>query len=177
MIIAHNLKEIPPLDGPIALTIGTFDGVHAGHRFLFQEMKKRGKAAVITFSNHPSEVLLHAAPTTLCSLEERLKRMEEAGIDLAIVIPFTRKLSREPYDIFLKKIKQRLPFSFLILGKGSAFGKGNLGNEDRITILQDDLDFKAIYLQKQTHEDSPISSQRIRDLLAQGEEQKAKTLL
>lgn len=177
MITIHSLKEIPPLALPIALTIGTFDGMHEGHRFLFKELKKRGTAVALTFSNHPSEVLSGTAPTLLCPLDERLKRMEATGLDLAIVLSFTHELSREPYDVFLRKVKDLLPFSFLILGKGAAFGKGNLGNEARIKTLQNDLDFQALYLNKQTRENQPISSQRIRNLIADGEQQKAKSLL
>ncbi len=63
MIIVEKLEDIPPLSGPIALTIGSYDGIHLGHQHLFQQLKKYGTAAVLTFSNHPAEVLPpHSAP-------------------------------------------------------------------------------------------------------------------
>jgi riboflavin kinase/FMN adenylyltransferase len=171
----YKLEDSPTLPPPIALTIGVFDGVHAGHRFLLQEMKKRGTTTVLTFSNHPFETLHGKSISFLCPLEERLERLETAGVDLAIVLNFTKEFADQPYDTFLKNVQKHLPFSFLVLGEGASFGKGNFGTESRIRKL--DLGFEAIYLKKQTHEGAPISSKRIRDLLAQGEEQKALNLL
>lgn len=168
MKIVYNLEEIPPFSSPIALTIGVFDGVHAGHRFLLEEMKKKGSVAVLTFSNHPSEVLRGKQVPSLCPLDERLERLRVAGVDLAIVLPFTLDLASESYDTFLKNVQKHLPFSFLVLGEGASFGKGNLGTQK--TICKLDLGFEAIYLKKCTHEGAPISSQRIRDLLVQGKE-------
>ena len=55
--VEKSSKDIPSLSDPIALTIGFFDGVHLGHQHLFQQLKKHGTAAVLTFSNHPAEVL------------------------------------------------------------------------------------------------------------------------
>lgn len=177
MTIIHNLEDIPPLPSPIAITIGTFDGVHLGHQFILQELKKYGTRVVLTFSNHPAEVLHNSKPLSLCSLEEKLKLLESCGVDCIIVIPFTRELAHQPYDLFLKNLKKNLPFTTLVLGKGSAFGHKNAGDETHIKALETELGFQAIYLEKFIYNGSPVSSKRIRELLAAGDRHKASVLL
>jgi len=176
MIIANSLSEIPPLSGEIALTIGFFDGVHSGHRFLFSELKKLGKAAVLTFSNHPAEVLKGKSPALLTTLEERLGLFEKCGIDLAIILPFTAELAAKTYDVFLRELKKQLPFTFLILGSGDAFGRGRQGNEENLKLLEEKLHFKAVFLPKLGKDGSPVSSGRIRRLLASGETELIRSL-
>ena len=105
MIIHNSLDNIPALPEPIALTIGTFDGVHLGHQHLFAELKKHGAPVVVTFSNHPSEILRpFDVPAPILTLNEKLELFAQFGIAMAIVIPFTHALSQIPYDEFLKKL-------------------------------------------------------------------------
>ena len=177
MIIVHNISTIPHLPGPIALTIGTFDGVHLGHQYIFKAMKKHGTRVVFTFSNHPSEILCHHKPHPLCSLEEKLTYFEKIGIDCTIMIPFTETFAHQPYDLFLKNLKKHLPFSTLVLGKGAAFGYKNRGDETHVKSLESQLSFQAIYLEKQSFNGEAISSKRIRELSRLGEYQQASTLL
>lgn len=177
MILISSLDQIPSLPQPIALTIGTFDGVHRGHQYLLSELKRHGTTVVFTFSNHPAEVLSSKNPPSLSTLEEKLHFFQECGVDCVIVVPFTRTFADQPYDIFLTDLKKRLPFSTLILGKGDGFGKGNAGNETRVKKLEKILNFKAIYLEKLSLEGITVSSTLIRELLQNGEIEKASLLL
>ena len=166
MQIFKQLEEIPPLSPPIALTIGTYDGVHLGHQHLFQELKKRGTSVVLTFSNHPAEVLRpHAAPTLIDTTDQKLRRLEKCGVDIAIVLPFTPELANLAYDAFLKKIRLHLPFTHLVHGEGSAFGKGAEGHEQNIRTLASELGFEAIYLPKLTLDGEAVTTTRIRQLI------------
>jgi riboflavin kinase / FMN adenylyltransferase len=158
MIIHESLDNIPDLEKPIALTIGAFDGVHLGHQHLFKELKKHGLPVVVTFSNHPAEVLHPSdVPTPILTLSEKLQLFEEFGIALAIVIPFTRELSQIPYDQFLKKLK----FSTLVGGEDIRIGARGEGN--RTTLAN--LGFNTIFLPKFTLDGITVSSRLIRELI------------
>ncbi len=169
MITCYSLDNIPSLPQPISFTLGTFDTVHIGHQHLFSELKKRGTAVVLTFSNHPSEILSKNPTTPLLTLSQKLNLFEHYGIDLAIVLPFTQELASIPYDAFLQKIS----FSTLILGEGATFGYRGEGNETNVRKL--DLD--VIYLPKLLIDDEPVSSSRIRTLIQNGELDQAQKLL
>lgn len=177
MITVNSLADIPSLPQPIALAIGTFDGVHSGHQYLFQELKKHGTAVVLTFSNHPAEVIHSTHVTPLCTLEERLKLFEACGIDLAIVVPFTAELAKTPYDTFLKQLHRRLPFSTLVRGKGSVLGYKAQGTEEKIKELAHEMNFKALYLPVFLMEGEAVSSRKIRELLKTGNVKHAHRLL
>lgn len=178
MIIVNQLQDIPPLPAPIALTIGTYDGVHLGHQYLFQELKKYGTAAVLTFSNHPAEILHpHTAPHLIDTLDQKIRRLENNGIDLAVILPFTLELSSLSYDTFLKQVREYLPFTHLILGEGAVIGHQAQGTEKNIQALAKELNFEAIYLPKFTHDGEVVSSRKIRQLIETGNFEQAFNLL
>jgi riboflavin kinase/FMN adenylyltransferase len=178
MIIVERLEDIPPISGPIALTIGSYDGVHLGHQHLFQQLKKHGTAVVLTFSNHPAEVLRpYAAPPLIDTLDQKISRLEKNGIDLTLILPFTPELSSLSYDTFLKQVHQYLPFTHLILGEGSALGHQARGTQENIQVLAKELNFEAIYLPKFLFEEEPVSSKKIRELIETGNFEQAFRLL
>ncbi|MBP7074961.1 MAG: FAD synthetase family protein [Rhabdochlamydiaceae bacterium] len=145
MIIATSLDNIPTLPLPIALTIGSFDGVHLGHQHLFQELKKHGTPVVFTFSNHPSEILRPTdVPAPILTLQEKLELFEQFGIALTIVVPFTQDLSQIPYDQFLKDLREKLPFSTLVGGEDIRIGAHGAGNSKTLSSLG----FKTVFLPK-----------------------------
>jgi riboflavin kinase / FMN adenylyltransferase len=177
-MIVNSLEEIPPFDGPIALTIGMFDGVHLGHQHLLQELKKRGKAAVLTFSHHPADTLRPGtAPPLLCTLEKKLNLLQKHGADLIIALPFTSSLATLSYDTFLKQIRRHLPFTTLVRGQGDAFGHNQEGTEENVRRLAQELNFEAVYLPKFMYDGEAVSSKKIRTLIEQGDFQKAFHLL
>jgi riboflavin kinase/FMN adenylyltransferase len=178
MITVEKLKDIPPISGPVALTIGSFDGVHLGHQHLFQQLKKYGTAAVLTFSNHPAEVLRpQSTPPLIDTLEQKIRRLETSGIDLTLILPFTQELSSLSYDTFLKQVHEHLPFTHLILGEGSALGHQAQGTEAHIKALAKELNFEAIYLPKFLLDGEPVSSKKIRELINSGNFEQAFRLL
>lgn len=170
MKIIRSIEKLP-----YALTIGNFDGVHRGHQQLISALKKTGlRTAVLTFSNHPSEVLKSANSVPLLSTpEHKLRLLEQAGVDLVIALPFTKELAAETYDHFLKNLKEHLCFTQLILGKGSALGHRQLGTQDKVEALGKTLGFKAEYIDKFLE----ISSGAVRKALQQGDLETVHLLL
>ncbi len=162
MRIVRSLDKLP-----YALTIGNFDGFHRGHQYLISALKKTGlPTAVLTFSNHPSEILKSESPAPLlCTPEHKLRLLEQAGVDLVIFLPFTKELAAESYDHFLKNLKEHLCFTHLILGKGSALGNRQLGVQDKVEALGKTLSFDAEYIDKFLE----VSSGAIRKALLAGD--------
>jgi riboflavin kinase / FMN adenylyltransferase len=183
MKIVRALDDIPQLPKPIALTIGTFDGVHLGHQYLLQKVKdlatSEGTSAILTFAQHPYEVLTQGMKIpVLTSIEEKTSLFEECGIDLLILLDFTPEFADDTYDVFIKKLRSSLPFSHLVLGKEASLGKNKGGNEDTLTELGEKLSYTCHFIEKiETDENTNISSKRIRSLIQMGKFSEASKLL
>src|SRR5438034_236756 len=93
-----GLDDVPAGGGPSVAAVGVFDGVHLGHRATLARMvdaarARDARAVVVTFDPHPASVVRpDAVPLLLCSLDERLDRLEQAGVDATLVLPFTADL-------------------------------------------------------------------------------------
>lgn len=173
MLVIDDLQKIPTLPLPISLSIGNFDGVHRGHQKLIAQLRERagprGTTCILTFSNHPSTVLTGKPPAApICSYQEKIELLEKAGVDVLISLTFSLELAKKSFDLFLKEIKEWLPFSFLILGKGAAFGRGKEGDEAHVKAIEKELGFQAEYLPKEEFEGRKISSGWIREEIAKG---------
>jgi riboflavin kinase/FMN adenylyltransferase len=178
MIVVDEISKIPPLPLPCGLTIGSFDGVHIGHQAILQRLKQHGTSAVLTFRNHPSHVLTQKTPTPpLYTLEQKLSLLEEAGVDLVILLSFTPALAEQSFDQFLNTLRATYPFTYLVLGKGASFGKNRQGDEAHVRALGQQLGFTVEYLEKTTFQGSAVSSGRIRTALEHGDLTLASHLL
>ena len=111
MDVWHGLTEVPADSGCHAVAIGTFDGVHRGHRVVIgaaleaRTVGDRGRgirAAVLTFDPHPLVVLRpDVAPPAISTLERRLAILDRLGVDAVLVVPFTRELSAQSPEAFV----------------------------------------------------------------------------
>ncbi|MEM7174443.1 MAG: FAD synthetase family protein [Chlamydiota bacterium] len=168
-------------DAPIACAMGVYDGVHLGHQAIIKELHKkaqlRGKKCVVTFSPHPAEILTCKPTSLIVSLAHRLHLLELYGIDYVLVLPFTPLLAAQPYDEFLHTLRKKIPFSWLIFGEGSSFGKDRLGTEPKVRLLSQALGFDVIYLKKETHHKEVIASGAIRKAIRACELKKIKKML
>ena len=124
------IKDIEKLNLPmLTATIGFFDGVHVGHRFLIEELKREARlrnlpSAVITFPEHPRAVL-HAdyQPKLLNSLAEKMAQLATTGVDYCILLPFTEALSKLSAQQFIQTIlREQLQVSSLLIGYDHRFG-------------------------------------------------------
>ncbi len=100
MDVFRNLGEIPPRLGPTVVSIGNFDGVHVGHRFILDRVKRSAEArslgsVAVTFDPHPLRFLRpETCPRLITPLETRLELLADTGVDAVLVLPFTAELSR-----------------------------------------------------------------------------------
>ena len=119
--------------GPAVVTIGTFDGVHTGHRALLaraaDEARRRGvRLVAITFSPRPDTVVSkRPALPDICELEERVRRLRRSGADAVIVVPFTRELMSISAAEFVEHLTDDLGMVALCVGAEFALGRGREG--------------------------------------------------
>lgn len=167
---------------PIVLTIGTFDGVHRGHSMLLRRVQEiadgKSQTMVITFSNHPSEVLRPLSPVPLlCTVSHRLKLIEETGINQLILTPFTNYLAQHSAASFVERLRQFIPFTHLVLGHDATLGRDRQGNRHVMKNLGQDWGFKVHYMEEYRFEGQPVSSSQIREQLQLGNLERVEVLL
>ena len=121
--------------GPTALTIGNFDGVHAGHREILRRVvalaRERGwKPSVLTFDPHPARIVApDRAPRLLTTPEERARLMREEGIEQVLILPFTRELAGFSPERFVREIVvERLEARAVLVGDNFRFGHEHAGD-------------------------------------------------
>ena len=112
MRVVGGLDAIEAASSPAFVVVGVFDGLHRGHAYLLEhlvaEAGRRGaRPVVITFDHHPDEVLTGSAPPILCDPDERIERLEAAGVDTTVIVHFDRALRETPYDAFVARIAAR----------------------------------------------------------------------
>lgn len=173
----------PDSPGAAWITIGIFDGVHRGHQAILRQLKKGAQSAgspavVITFDPHPSEVLRNLnEPYYLCSLEERKNLIKKIGIDQIFVLPFTLEFSRQTARQFIVSLRKDVQFSTILVSHDFHFGAGREGNITTLQTLGDELNFRVETFPPQTIGNKVISSSAIRQLLHQGQVDRAAQLL
>jgi riboflavin kinase/FMN adenylyltransferase len=154
---------------PRAVAIGTFDGVHRGHRAAIEATRAAGlRSTVITFDPHPRLVLGYDVQL-LTTLARRLELLEEAGPDDILVLEFTAALSRLEPEEFVAEILRPLGTEVVVAAPSFRFGRGRTG--DAALLRRLGLDVEEVPLV------AGVSSSRIRELLAGGEMGEAAVLL
>ena len=161
--------------------MGSFDGVHGGHRVLLERVKQRahsigGESVVLTFHPHPRYVLGTADGMKLLStLDEKIWLLEQMGIDNMIVIPFTTEFSRTSPEDFLQQSIAPLGIKWLIVGYNHRFGYRKQGDYSFLEGREDSLNIEMV--EQQQISASKVSSTVIRGVVGAGEMSMAKQLL
>ena len=173
----------PSADGS-AVTIGTFDGVHLGHRALIartiSEAEQRDiSSVVVTWDRHPLMTLRpEAAPRLLSTPERKLELLESTGIDHVAVLPFTEELSHLSPEAFVDQvIVKGLNARALFVGEGWRFGHKRAGDMDLLQKLGGENGFEASPIDLAGEDGDTISSSRIREAVAAGHMNVARRLL
>lgn len=182
MKIIDVLEESKDPRQPLVLTIGNFDGMHRGHTALLKKMKElageEGQTVVITFRNHPSEILRPEQPIKrLITLDHRLQLLHDFPIDHTLLITFTQYLAQHSASFFIENIRQSIPFSYLVLGHDATLGRDKQGDRGTMHELGDLWGFTTFYIDEHRYEGKPISSSKIRETLQQGDLTEVETLL
>jgi riboflavin kinase/FMN adenylyltransferase len=159
-------KSIRQYLHPCNLTIGIFDGIHIGHQLIFQKLKeKKEKVVVITFTNHPLEVLYSSKLNLIYSLDQKLELLKSYDIDVVVLLEFTKSFANLNYLDFLKLLKKNFLFRYLIVGEDFKLGKDRLGNKNKLKKLENTFQFKIELIKKIKYQNKTVSSSWIRSLI------------
>ena len=166
------------------VTIGVFDGVHRAHQRLIRAAvrmarRRRGTSVALTFDPDPQAVLHPAsAPPALMPLDERVAYLRELGVDLVWVIPFTPRFARLTAAQFIRRILvARVRAEAVLVGEAFAFGRNRRGDMEVLRSLGPRCGIRVVSVRQITHGGEPISSSRIRRLIAEGRLGLARRLL
>jgi riboflavin kinase / FMN adenylyltransferase len=175
-MIYRSLAETPANFGPCAITIGNFDGVHAGHRKILRRVaalaREEGwKGAALTFDPHPSKLLApERAPRLLTTMEERARMMLEQGIDEILILPFTREVSElSPEDFVREILADALNVRAVLVGSNFHFGKRAAGDAGTLEQLGERYSFETDVLPPVVWRKRMISSSEVRRLVEAGD--------
>ncbi|MEI6216767.1 MAG: bifunctional riboflavin kinase/FAD synthetase [Actinomycetes bacterium] len=160
-----------------AVAIGIFDGVHAGHQELLKLAKLYGKVIALTFYPHPTSVFApERTPSQLVSLEDRIALLKHHGADEVVVIEFTKEFSALSPDQFIEDILvKQLQATHIVVGENFTFGHKAAGNVEYLRNHKRGFDVTAIKLEE--NRGVPVSSTRIRNLIMDGDVERAADLL
>ena len=161
---------------PTAITIGTFDGVHIGHRKILERLINNAKvlelkATVLTFFPHPRMVLQKDVSIKLLNtIDEKIKILEELGIDYLIIHPFTKEFSRLTATQFVRNILVNdLKTKKIIIGYDHRFGRNRNANINDLMAFGNAMDFEVEEISAQEVDDVSVSSTKIRKALEEGD--------
>lgn len=169
------LKDVERNESTV-LTVGTFDGVHEGHKVLIQTVLSKAKkyaarSVIVTFDPHPRNIINPGSSgiELLSTLSERCELLADLGIDQMIVIPFDRDFSLLSSEEFVRDIIwKKIGVKEFVIGYDHQFGKDREGSIDTVRQLGDELGFKAYVVSKQEVGNKTVSSTKIRKTLQEG---------
>ena len=168
---------------PCAATIGFFDGVHRGHRYLLEQVKEVAVQqglypSVITFPTHPRQVLQpDFCPRLLSTPEEKLRLLEETGMDNCILLPFTTELSHLTAREFMQLLRTEYNVRTLVIGYDHRFGHNRTETFEDYIRYGKELNINIVQARAYTQSEGTVSSSTIRTLLQQGDVSTASQLL
>jgi riboflavin kinase / FMN adenylyltransferase len=172
MELFHELPTREADDPGSVVTIGSFDGVHLGHRRLVRRVRaiaerRRLVAVAVTFDPHPRSVVdPSGCPPLLSSLSERVDLLGRAGAERVIVLAFTAELRTWSADRFAAALVERLGMRELVVGPGFALGRGREGDITFLRTLGRRRGFSVTSVAPARRGGVPVSSGRIREAIA-----------
>lgn len=183
MNVFHALAEYNG-NQPTVVTLGTFDGVHLGHKCIFQKLIKSSanlncQSLVLTFFPHPRMVLKKDDSIKLINtIEEKTNQMQALGIDHLIIHPFDAAFANLEAEEFVKTILvDRFKMKKIIIGYDHRFGKGGQADINDLIAFGKKYNFEVEQIVAQELDEVSISSTQIRNALAQGDVSKANAYL
>jgi riboflavin kinase/FMN adenylyltransferase len=172
MKIYHNIDEFVPVKNAV-VTIGTFDGVHLGHRKIIERIKQLAKASggetvILTFFPHP-RMILHPEDQALKminTMDEKAELLEQLGVDHLIITPFSRDFSNQTAEEYVRDILvNKIGTKKIVIGYDHRFGKDRMGGLAELQQMAPVYDFEVVEIPEQDIHDVAVSSTRIRNAL------------
>jgi len=181
----HGLPDLPADYRSTVLSVGNYDGVHLGHRFLLARVVQRARAlgarsVAVTFEPHPTHLLRPGAGPRLITpnLGERLELLATTGIDATVVLPFTAEFSQQSAEAFAQNVLlERLHAVEVHEGDNFRFGFRAQAGVDELSALGARLGFTVHIYKALRVRGMDVSSSRIRQLISAGDMRRARWLL
>lgn len=184
MQVHYDLDLLPPIRRAV-ITIGTFDGVHRGHRQVLDRLVSTaqevgGESVLITFHPHPRKVI-HSAILgirLINTLSEKIELLENSGIDHVVVVPFTEAFANLTAPQYISDfLIQRFQPHTIIIGHDHQFGRGRNGNYQLLEQYANQFNYQLKEIPKHVLKDISVSSTNIREAILQGRATTANQLL
>jgi len=184
MEVYRSVEQLPPFKNAV-VTIGTFDGVHEGHRKIIDHLKQEaetinGETVIITFHPHPRKVVSSAilGIRLINTLDEKIELLAEAGIDDLVIIPFTEAFANQSAEDYIQNflIKNFHPHT-IITGYDHRFGKDRLGDYRLLEKMAPVYNYVLKEIPKHVLDEIAISSTNIREALIHSDIETANKLL
>ena len=184
MRVHTEIKPDPSFQNGV-VTIGTFDGVHLGHRQIIERLKKEAaetnrQTVIITFHPHPRKIVGSGTLQVplITTTDEKIRLLQNLEIDHMVVVPFTETFANQTAEQYVEDflIRQFQPHT-LIIGYDHRFGKGRKGDFHLLEDYSAELGFKLLEIPQHLLNEISISSTRIREALINGHVSEANALL
>ena len=183
MRIYRKLDDIREPFPNACVTIGNFDGVHLGHKRLFDVVEQkayhsRGTSIAVTFNPHPLQVLRPGGIKLISTLEQKIELIAMSGIDVLLIIPFDKEFAATPAVRFVDEILiQRIGVKQLFVGYDYAFGKGRTGDIGFLKLQGEEKGFSVTVIEAYYEDGILVSSTKVRELVAAGRMGETRKLL
>lgn len=169
MKVYFSLEDLPVFQNTV-VTIGSFDGVHSGHQRILERVKQLSQSVdsqsvVVTFHPHPRLV---AQPddksiVLLNSVEEKVELLEKYGIDIVVVVPFTKEFSSQTPEAYIEHfLYERFKPTYIVIGYDHRFGAKRVGDITLLKTLAPKFGYEVIEIEKQMIDEIAVSSTKIR---------------
>ena len=182
MLVEEELAALSPKKDTL-LTIGVFDGVHLGHKYLISQLIEHAKkqdllSGGVTFRQHPQEILLPQTKLPfLTDLTERINLLKKEGVEVIIALSFTSELAQLSACQFVSLLKKYLRMRGLLIGPDFALGRDREGNTNTLRTLGQDMDFTVTVVPPVIINGEMVSSTAIRNALADGDMKRVSNLI
>jgi riboflavin kinase/FMN adenylyltransferase len=181
----YNSIDTIPVFRKAVVTIGTFDGVHTGHRLILEQLKQEadrigGETVIITFHPHPRKVVHTSQPAIklINTIEEKIELLDKNGIHHLVIVPFTDAFSQQTPEAYIEQfLLQRFHPHTVIIGYDHRFGQGRKGDYKLLEVYSANYGFDLKEIPAHVINNNTVSSTRIREALLKGDTDAANTLL
>jgi riboflavin kinase/FMN adenylyltransferase len=184
MQVHRDIDNLPVFQHAV-VTIGTFDGVHVGHRQIINKLKVealklKGESVIITFHPHPRKIISSAilGVRLINTLEEKIEVLSGLGIDHLVIVPFTDAFANQPADEYVRDfLFEKFHPDTVIIGYDHRFGRERLGDYKLLEKMAPQLGFKIKEIPKHILDEIAISSTNIREAILHTDIEMANKLL
>jgi riboflavin kinase/FMN adenylyltransferase len=184
MQVYRDIEQLPPFRNAV-ITIGTFDGVHQGHRQIIEHLQQEarkinGETVIITFHPHPRKVVSSAilGIRLINTLGEKIELLEKTGIDHLAIVPFTEVFANQPAEDYVNNflIEKFHPHT-IIIGYDHRFGRDRQGDYRLLEKMSTSYNYVLKEIPKHMLDEIAISSTNIREAIIHGDIETANKLL